>query len=231
MAKTAVVAGVGPGLGAALVRKLAAEGCSVAMLARSTACAEQLAAEAPDRQLLPLAVDISQPDAVAAAFERVRGELGPVDILINHASGASWKGLLDLDPAEFESAWRVSVYGAFLCSRQAVPDMLERGGGAIVFTGATSAVRGRAGALDFSSAKFGVRGLADSMAREFWPRGIHVAHVVIDGVIDTPQVRADDEPLLKPDAIASSYWFLIEQERSSWTFEIDVRPHGEEFFQ
>ena len=239
MAKTALVAGVGPGLGAALVRKFAVEGCGVAMFARSLDYMKELAAEVGEEtgsRLLPVAVDITRPEAIAAGFETVRRELGSVDILVNHASNASWKGLLDLTLDEFDLAWRVSVYGAFLCSRQAVPDMLRQGGGAIIFSGATSGVRGRAGALAFSSAKFGVRGLADSMAREFWPQGIHVAHVVIDGIINTPRVRdeiglADDEPALAPGAIAESYWNLIQQDRSAWSFEIDVRPAGEAFFE
>ena len=238
MARTAVVSGVGPGLGAALVRKFAVEGCRVAMFARSLDYLQKLAAEVGEEtgsRLLPVAVDITRPEDIAAGFQQVRDELGAVDILVNHASNASWKGLLDLTPDEFDLAWRVSVFGAFLCSRQSVPDMLGQGGGAIIFTGATSGVRGRAGALAFSSAKFGVRGLADSMAREFWPQGIHVAHVVIDGLIDTPRVRADfgladQEPALAPGAIAESYWNLIQQDPSSWSFEIDVRPAGEAFF-
>ena len=239
MAKTAVVSGVGPGLGAALVRKFAVERCGVAMFARSLDYLQELAAEVGEEtgsRLLPVAVDITRPEDIAAGFEAVRKELGPVDILVNHASNASWKGLLDLTPDEFDMAWRVSVRGAFLCSREAVPDMLRQGGGAIIFTGATSGVRGRAGALAFSSAKFGVRGLADSMAREFWPQGIHVAHVVIDGIIDTPRVRsdfglADEGPALAPEAIAESYWNLIQQDPSAWSFEIEVRPAGEAFFE
>ncbi|MGH7232644.1 MAG: SDR family NAD(P)-dependent oxidoreductase, partial [Nitrospiraceae bacterium] len=107
--------------------------------------------------------------------------------------------------------------------------------GAMIFTGATSSVRGRGGALDFSSAKFAVRGLAESLARELWPKGIHVAHVVIDGVIETPEVRrklspAPNEPLLNPDAIAETYWNVVTQERTSWTLELDVRPFNEDFF-
>ena len=113
--------------------------------------------------------------------------------------------------------------------------MLKKGGGSIIFTGATSAVRGRAGALAFSSAKFATRGLASALAREVGPYGIHVAHVIVDGVIDTPGVRqryklSENEPLLEPDAIADTYWALVQQERSAWTFEVDVRPHNEEFF-
>jgi len=173
--------------------------------------------------------------------------MGPVEILIAHASGSIGEGLLESTPDQFEQSWRTAVFGAFLCAREAVPDMLKlatgrvrptggRGVGAIIFTGATSSVRGRGGAVAFSSAKFAVRGLAQSLAVELWPRGIHVAHVILDGVIDTPKVRkiykpSDKEPLLEPEAIANSYWNLIQQERSAWSLEIDLRPHTEAFFE
>ena len=113
--------------------------------------------------------------------------------------------------------------------------MVEKRSGAIIFTGATSAIRGRAGAIAFSSAKFAVRGLAWALAREMGPKGIHVAHVIIDGVINTPRVHeryqlSEDEPLLLPDDIAEAYWSLVQQPASAWTFELDLRPHDEEFF-
>jgi len=238
MSKTAVIAGVGPGLGASLVNKFAREGCRVGMFARSGDYLEDLAKEAKESgmDVLPVAIDITQPNQVADGFKQVRDAFGPVDILVNHAAMAAWKGLLDLSLDEFEQAWRVSCYGAFLCSREAVPNMLESGSGAILFTGATSSIRGREGALAFSSAKFAMRGLADSMAREYWSKGIHVAHVVVDGVIDTPSVRerfnpGPDEPLLNPDAMADAYWALIQQDKSTWTWELDLRPHGEAFFE
>ena len=238
MARTAVIAGVGPGLGASLVRKFCSEGCRVGMLARSEAYLKDLTSEVEQEKYSVLGVptDITDPGQVSRGFNRVREAFGSVDILVNHASAAAWKGLLDLTLEEFEHAWRVTVYGGFLCSREAVPDMLKSGGGVILFTGATSSVRGRKGALAFSSAKFGFRGLAESMAREFWPKGIHVAHVVVDGVIDTPEVRkayapGPDEPLLDPDAMAASYWGLVEQDQSAWTLELDLRPHSEAFFE
>ena len=238
MSRTAVIAGVGPGLGASLVGKLAREGCQVGMFARSADYLQTLSeeAEAADGAVLPVPVDITDPAQVADGFRRVRDAFGPVEILVNHASMAAWKGLLDLSVGEFEQAWRVSCYGAFLCSREAVPDMLESGSGTILFTGATSSIRGRGGALAFSSAKFAMRGLAEAMAREYWPKGIHVAHVVVDGVIDTPSVRerfnpGPDEPFLSPDAMADAYWALIQQDKSAWTLEIDLRPHGEAFFE
>ncbi|MBZ6495911.1 SDR family NAD(P)-dependent oxidoreductase [Natrinema longum] len=233
MTGTAVIAGVGPGLGASIARKFVAEGCRVGLFARSADFLEELAADLGD-DALAVPTDITDPDAVEAGFRAVRDAFGPVDILVNHASGGSWKGIRDISPAEFERAWRVSARGGLLCSQRAVDDMLAEGGGTIVFTGATSAVRGRGGAVGFSAAKFAVRGLAESMARELGPEGIHVAHVVIDGQIEPPRVRnsqpdRDEEESLDPDAIADSYWHLVTQDRSAWTLELDVRPHVEEF--
>ncbi|WP_266078966.1 SDR family NAD(P)-dependent oxidoreductase [Haladaptatus caseinilyticus] len=228
MPRTAIVAGVGPGLGASLARKFADEGCSLGLFARSGEYVESLAADLP-MPVMGVEVDVTDPDAVTRGFERVRDELGPIEILVNHASGATWKGLQDCSSDEFEHAWRVAAYGGFLCSKEALSDMLDNGG-TILFTGATSSVRGRGGAVGFSSAKFAVRGLAESMARELGPKGIHVAHVVIDGGILPSETDVDStEDYLDPDAIAESYWHLVEQDKSAWTLELDVRPHAEGF--
>ncbi|WP_254761688.1 SDR family NAD(P)-dependent oxidoreductase [Natrinema marinum] len=233
MTRTAVIAGVGPGLGASLARKFVAEGCEVGLFARSADYLEELADELGD-DALAVPTDITDPEAVAAGFEAVRDAFGPVDILVNHASGGSWSGLRDISLEAFERAVQTSAAGALLCSQEAVGDMLAGDGGTIVFTGATSAVRGRGGAIGFSAAKFAVRGMAESMARELGPEGIHVAHVVIDGGIETPSVREsrpdrDEAAFLDPDAIADSYWHLVEQDRSAWTLELDLRPYVEEF--
>ena len=233
MPHTAVIAGVGPGLGESLARKFVDEHCAVGLFARSAAYLEDLAADLGD-DALAVPTDITDPAQVDAGFEQVREVFGPVDVLVNHASGGAWKGLGEISPEEFEQAWRVSAMGALLCSQEAVEDMLEGGGGTIIFTGATSAVRGRDGALGFSAAKFAVRGMAESVARELGSEGIHVAHVVIDGQIATPRVRETDpdrgeESFLDPEAIAETYWHLVTQDRSSWTLELDVRPHVEEF--
>lgn len=237
MTKTAVIAGVGAGLGASLAKKFASEGCRVALLARSPVYIDTLAAELREAGTMSLALptDITDPLQIADSFSAVRETLGPADILVNHAGNAAWGNFSELTPEAFENSWRVCALGAFLCSQEAVPDMLEQGGGTILFTGATSAIRGRAGAIAFSSAKFAVRGLAWALAREVGPKGIHVAHIIVDGIIDTPDVRAryqleDDEPTLNPDEIADTYWSLVQQPRSAWTFELDVRPHNEEFF-
>jgi NAD(P)-dependent dehydrogenase (short-subunit alcohol dehydrogenase family) len=233
MTQTAVIAGVGPGLGASIARKFVDEGCQVGLFARSADYLEELADDLGD-DALGVPTDVTDPDAVEAGFREVRDTFGSVDILVNHASGGSWTGLQEISPDQFERAWRTSAYGSLLCSQEAVDDMLAADGGTIIFTGATSAVRGRGGALGFSAAKFAVRGMAESMARELGPEGIHVAHVVIDGQIETPEVRElqpdrDEDEYLDPDAIADSYWHLVTQDRSAWTLELDVRPHVEEF--
>ena len=237
MDKTAIISGVGPGLGASLARKFAKEGWAVGLLARSSDYIESLAQELNEHgaNALAISTDITQSNQVADCFSKIRKQLGSVDVLVNHAGNAVWKTFTDLTPQEFEQSWRVCALGSFLCSQHAVPDMLARGSGTILFTGATSAIRGRGAASAFSSAKFAVRGLAWSLAREVGPKGIHVAHVIIDGVIDTPGVQSSlsddaDVPLLNPDAIAQTYWSLVLQEKSAWSFEVDLRPHNEEFF-
>lgn len=237
MSQTVVITGVGSGLGAALVRKCVREGCQVGMFARSADYLTQLEKEVKNQggTALGIPTDITDPDQVKKGFQVVREKYGPVDILINHAGNATWGGVQDITPDHFDKAWRIGPYASFLCTQEVVPDMTQRGKGAILFSGATSSVRGRGGAVAFSSAKFGVRGLAESLARELWPQGIHVAHVVIDGAIDTPWARQDStsdpsEPLLDPDAMAEAYWNLASQDRQAWTLEIDLRPFNEDFF-
>ena len=237
MSQTAVIAGVGPGLGAAIARKFANEGCNLALLSRSSPYIINLSnrLEETGTSVLPIPTDITDSAMVEASFDQIRAELGAPDILVNHAGNAAWGNLSELTPEAFESAWRVCTLGAFLCVKQVVPDMIAKGSGTVLFSGATSAVRGRAGAIAFSSAKYAMRGLASSLAREVGPQGIHVAHIIIDGIINTPNLREryqvqEDDPLLEPDAIANTYWALVQQERSAWSFEVDVRPHNEEFF-
>lgn len=237
MQKTAVISGVGPGLGASLVRKFASKGYQVGLLARSSDYIQTLATELgmAGTKALALPTDIGDSQMVETSFNTIREELGGVDVLINHAGNAAWGEFDKLTPEDFRRSWEVCTFGSFLCTKQVVPDMIEKGSGAILFTGATSAIRGRAGAIAFSSAKFAVRGLAWALAREMGPKGIHVAHIIIDGVIDTPSVReryelSEDEPLLLPDDIAEAYWGLVQQPKSAWAFELDLRPHDEEFF-
>jgi NAD(P)-dependent dehydrogenase (short-subunit alcohol dehydrogenase family) len=176
------------------------------------------------------------PDQIAAAFQRVREGFGSVDLLVNNASasGPFGRPFVEIAPESFARGWRVGVLGSFLCSQAVVPDMLNKNAGCILFTGATSSVRG--GAITFSSAKFAVRGLAQAMARELWPQGIHVAHIIVDGVIRESEVElgAEEqsaEPVMNPAAIAEAYWGLVKQDRSAWSLELDLRPHREKFFE
>ena len=227
----AVITGVGPGLGAALARRFAREGFSLALIARSRLFIDQLAEELPSA--LPVIADVSKPADIISAIKEVRKELGVIGVLIHSASSADGNGVIDTTPEQFEQAWRVTALGAFISARETAPDMIEAGAGTMLFTGATSSVRG-GGWLAFSSAKFALRGFVQSAARELWPKGIHVAHVVVDGIIasDKTDRAASNETRthLDPDEIAEAYWYLANQPRSAWTLELDLRPNGEEFF-
>jgi NAD(P)-dependent dehydrogenase (short-subunit alcohol dehydrogenase family) len=229
-----LITGVGPGLGAALARRFAREGFQVALLARSSGFIEVLAKEisASGPRAISVAADVSQPVEASAAVQRVRENLGSIGVLVHNPSSALGQGVLATTPEQFEQCWRVAALGGFVCAQETASDMLKAGDGVMLFTGATSSVRGGSW-LAFSSAKFAVRGLAQSLARELWPQNVHVAHVIIDGLIGTPQdqerVRAD-EPLLDPDRIADAYWHLAMQDRSAWSLELDLRPYTEQFY-
>lgn len=232
----AVVTGVGPGLGAALARRFARGGCAVAMMARSRDFIDKLGAElkAEGARTLAVSADMTAVDQVNSAFAAVRSELGAVDLLLYNAGSAAWGNVTEISPEQFEQAWRVNALGAFVSAKAAAPDMIARGSGAILFTGATAGVKAGAKSVAFGPAKFAMRGLAQSLARDLGPRGVHVAWVNVDGIIDIPRVRArmpnlKDEDLLKPDAIAETYWHLAHQDRSAWTLELEVRPFKEKF--
>ncbi len=229
-----MVIGVGPGLGAAISRRLAHGGFSVALIARNNQFIETLANElsATGHAAIAIAADASHPAEIANAVARVRAELGPIEVLIYNASSASGNGLLGTKAEEFEATWRITTLGAFAAAREIAPDMIAARKGAMVFTGATSSVRG-GGWLAFSSAKFALRGLAQALARELWPQGVHVAHVIVDGLIgERGCARADAaEPALDPEQMAEAYFQLVEQDRSAWTLELDLRPHQEKFFE
>jgi NAD(P)-dependent dehydrogenase (short-subunit alcohol dehydrogenase family) len=231
----AAVIGVGPGLGAALARRFA-ERYSVAMVARGEDKLRGLAGEiaASGGRALAVPADVSKADDIAAAFERIRRELGEVEVLLYNAAMRPFGKLMDTKPSTFENTWRVSTFGAFLAAQQVVPAMLARRAGAILFTGATAGVKPFATSAAFGPAKFAMRGLAHVMARDLGPQGIHVAWINIDGAIDMPFIRErfpqlKDEDMLKPSAIADTYWHIAHQDRSAWTLELDVRPFKEKF--
>ncbi|MGI9115648.1 MAG: SDR family NAD(P)-dependent oxidoreductase, partial [Chthoniobacterales bacterium] len=180
MKRVALVVGVGPGLGAAIARRFAREGFQVALVARTAEFIDQLTRELSSAggRAGGFVADVSQPKQVTKVIAKVRAEFGPISVLVHNASSSSGNGLLGTSAEQFEEAWRVAALGAFICARETAPDMIAAGTGVMIFTGATSSVRG-GGWLAFSSAKFALRGLAQSLARELWPRGIHVAHVIV----------------------------------------------------
>ena len=227
-----VVTGVGPGTGLALARRFAAGGYAVAMMARSAEALATFARETPGTH--PIPADVADPASVAAAVARVRSELGAPTVLVHNAGNAVFGSVLDVSEADFEAAWRVNALGLFLMARAVLPDMVAAGQGAILVTGATASWRGGAAFAAFASAKAAQRVLAQSMARSLGPKGVHVAYVVIDGVIDMPTTRAffkdrPDEFFLRPDAIADTFFYVAGQDRSAWTFEVDVRPFAEKW--
>ncbi len=227
-----IVVGVGPGLGSAIARRFSQAGFRVAVIARTPEFISELARELSSAGEAALAIpaDVSQPKEVTAAIAKVRSELGPCSVLVYNASSSSGDGLLETSAAEFEETWRIAALGAFVCARETAPEMIAAGTGAMIFTGATSSVRG-GGWLAFSSAKFALRGLAQSLARELWPKGIHVSHVVVDGLIGARDRAQQKEPMLDPDRMADAYFQLTQQDRSAWTLEMDLRPHREQFFE
>jgi NAD(P)-dependent dehydrogenase (short-subunit alcohol dehydrogenase family) len=231
----AVVVGVGAGLGAAVARRFA-EGYRVALVARSAPVIDGLAAEirSAGGTALPVRSDATLPDSVSTAYGRIVQELGVPDVLVYNGGRRPFGTLVQTTPEVFEETWRVHALGAFLWSRAVATDMLARGNGTILFTGATAGIKPGASSAAFGPAKFAVRGLAQVMARDLQPQGVHVAYVNVDGAIDMPTVRQflphlKDEDLLKPSAIAEAYWFLAHQDRSAWTHEMDVRPFKETF--
>ena len=228
--------GVGPGLGAAVARRFAREGFAVGLMARGE---ESLAAareevEGAGGTALAVAADATDAASVASAFDQVREELGEPEVFVYNAGAFQMGGILELSPEQFDDCFRANCSGAFYGAQQVLPAMAERGRGTIILTGATAALRGSANFAALATGKFGLRALAQSMAREFGPQGIHVAHVVIDGQINPPRLRQaqpdrEESTTLSPDAIAETYWGLHIQDPRAWTLELDLRPALESF--
>jgi NAD(P)-dependent dehydrogenase (short-subunit alcohol dehydrogenase family) len=229
MSKICVIAGVGPGNGLSLGRRFAEAGYSVALLARSESTLETIAARIPGARTF--VCDVSDETSVLDAFATIQGELGPVDTLIYNAGAGIFGSVEDIDSASFETAWRVNALGCFLCCRQVIPGMKDRGGN-IVIIGATASKRGGARFAAFASAKAAQYNFAQSMARHLGPQGIHVSYIIIDGIIDIPRTRErfpdrDDALFLQPGDIAETVYRVTEQPSSAWTFEVDLRPAAE----
>jgi NAD(P)-dependent dehydrogenase (short-subunit alcohol dehydrogenase family) len=227
--RTALIVGVGAGLSASLARTFAKAGMTVALAARRQ---PDLAALAKETGGKAFARDATKSAEVEKLFGDVEAAVGAPDVVVYNASYRTRGPFVELDPADVEKALAVTAFGGFLVAQEAAKRMLPNGHGAILFTGASASVKGYAQSAPFAMGKFALRGLAQSMAREHWPRGIHVAHVVIDGGIRSARrVDPPDRPdsLLDPDAIAQTYLHLIQQDRSAWAWEIELRPWVESF--
>jgi len=228
-----VVIGVGPGNGAAIARRFAAERYATALVARRPDLIESLA-----RELGPPArayrCDAADRSALESTLHTIESELGAVDVLVYNAGSGVWGTVEEIGPDEFESTWRVNGLGALVAAQQVIPAMKTRGQGTIVFIGATASRRGGPKSAAFSSAKGAQRLLAESMARHLWPAGIHVGLIVIDGVVDLPRTRErmpdkPDEFFVRPDDVASTVLAVVRQPRSAWSFEVEARPFGEKW--
>ena len=225
-----VVVGVGPGNGAALARRFAAGGYAVALLARGASFSRALAAEINDARAYEC--DVADERSVKETFARVRAELGEVDVVVYNAGSGTWGSIEEITPEAFEAAWRVNALGSLLVAQQVIPAMKRAGAGSIIFVGATASLRGMPRTAAFAPAKAAQRILAESMARSLWPAGIHVAILVLDGVVDLPHTREmmhdkGDDFFIKPKDVAESAFWLSQQARSEWSFAIEARPFGE----
>jgi NAD(P)-dependent dehydrogenase (short-subunit alcohol dehydrogenase family) len=227
--RTALIVGVGEGLSASLARLFAREGIRVALASRSI---EKLGALCAETKARAYACNATEADEVERLFGLVEREIGTPDLVVYNASARARGPLVDLVPADVAQAIAVSAFGGFLVAQQAAKRMLPNKHGAILFTGASASVKGYAQSASFAMGKFALRGLAQSMARELSPQGLHIAHLVIDGGIrSAARVEPADRPdsMLDPDAIALSYWSVLQQPKSAWTWEVELRPWVEKF--
>ena len=229
----AVVIGVGPGLGASLARRFATR-YAIAINARTPDFLGELAADIREHAGVALEVqaDTSEPKEVHAAFEFIRAQLGEPEVLLFNAAAGPFGSINEITPEQFESCMRVNALGAFLSAKECAPAMIARGRGTMLFTGATAGVKAGPKSIAFGAGNFAKRGLAQSLARDLGPKGVHVAWINIDGGIALPhrkRANANAEDLLSPDAIAETYWHLAHQDRSAWTMELEVRPFKEKF--
>jgi NAD(P)-dependent dehydrogenase (short-subunit alcohol dehydrogenase family) len=237
---SAVVVGVGPveGLGGALCLRFAAEGLHVYAAGRSRAKLDEVvaAAERAGGRATAVAVDTTDATEVGRLFAEVDRGAGALALAVYNAGNAAFGDVLEMEPKRFEEVWRVGCFGGFLVAREAGRRMLAAGRGSLIFTGATASLKARPPFAPFASAKFALRGLAQALARDWGPKGVHVAHVVVDGAIGgekikqgLPQVaaRLGDEGMLGLAGLADVYWMLHGQPRNAWTHELDVRTHKE----
>jgi len=225
-----VISGVGPGTGTAFVRRFAAGGYRVAMLARNAKRLADLAAQVPAAKAY--VCDVSDQSQVDAAMTLVESEMGPATVLIHNAVGGGWGTFMEIDPAMLNRNFQVNTMGLLYLARRVAPVMVTAGLGTIIVTGNTSAQRGRANFAGFAPTKAAQRILTEAMARDLGPKGVHVAYIVIDAVIDVPWTRErfqskPDDFFIAPAAIADEAWHVASQPRSAWSFNVEIRPYGE----
>jgi short-subunit dehydrogenase len=225
-----VISGVGPGTGTALARRFAAGGYVVAMLARNQQRLLALQRTLAGAKSYPC--DVSDPEQIEAAAKAIEGDLGMPSVLIHNAVGGAFGSFLAIDPAVLSRNFQINTMGLLHLARRFAPAMASAGKGSIIVTGNTSALRGRANFAGFAPTKAAQRILAEAIARELGPKGVHVAYVVIDAVIDTPRMRErfNDKPddfFIKPAAIADEAWHVAHQDPSAWSFNVELRPYAE----
>src|SRR3982075_1539302 len=227
--RTALIVGTGPGISASLARSLAGFGVKIALAARNV---QKLDALVQDTGAQAFAADASDPDSVAKLFDQVSARIGEPEIVVYNAGALAHGPLADLDPAAVQKALAVTAFGGVLVTQQAARRMVPRGHGAILLTGETASIKGFAHSASFAMGKFALRGLAQSAARELGPKGIHVAHFIIDGGVRAahrPDPADKPDSTLDPDAIAQSYLDVLRQPRSAWSHEVELRPWIERF--
>jgi len=240
--RVALVIGVGAsrGVGGAVCRRLAREGLHVVVAGRTEEKLSRVVREIEGSggQASLVVADATTSEGVGAAFDAAERAGGVPELVVYNVGNNRTAPLVEMSDAFFEDLWRVGCFGGFLTGREAAKRMLPRGSGSLIFTGATASLRARPPFTAFASAKAALRAVAFGMAREFGPQGLHVAHVVIDGVVDGEQVgrrmpqlkeRLGEQGMLQPDDIAEAYWMLHRQPRSAWTLELDLRPARESF--
>lgn len=226
----AAILGTGPGNGLAFARRFTTEGFACALCARDGAQMVSYAADLEDAR--GYACDVSDGSAVTQTFAAIEADLGPVHTVIYNAGPGAWGTVDELTPEDLSRNMDINATGLMRAAQAVLPQFRARGAGNLIVIGAGAALRGRAGTIAFAAGKAAQRSVAQSLARHLGPEGIHVAYVVIDGVIDLETTRASmpakpDVDFLKPDAIADAVWMLTRQDPSAWTFELDVRPFAE----
>jgi NAD(P)-dependent dehydrogenase (short-subunit alcohol dehydrogenase family) len=226
----ALISGVGPGTGAALARRFAKGGYRVAMLARDQARLDALAAEVPNTYAFRC--DVADEEQIVRTCDAVKEQLGATDVFIHNAVGGVWGNFLEIEPQVLNQNFQINTMALLHFARHLAPAMIEKGKGAIIVTGNTSAVRGKAGFAGFAPSKAAQRILTESIARELMPKGVHVSYVLIDAIIDVPWAleKYKDQPLgffAKATTIAEEIWHIAHQDRSAWSFNVDLRPYAE----